>query len=181
MSDLNEVKAAVEGARSVSQLPITVTMSFDTNGRTMMGVTATQALQTIQQWDVFGVGGNCGNTLDETFNALQAMYSADPEIILISKPNAGIPHWHGSELIYSGTPEIMAGYARQMASVGARLIGACCGSTPAHIRAMAEALKNPLPLAERPPADITPSTNGTPSETTVKPNRERRTRRNKSQ
>jgi 5-methyltetrahydrofolate--homocysteine methyltransferase len=167
MSDLNEVKAAVEGARSASDLPITVTMSFDTNGRTMMGVTALQALQTIQEWDVFGVGGNCGNTLDETFNALQAMNTADPQVILIAKPNAGIPRWVGSDLVYDGTPEIMADYARQMASVGVRLIGACCGSTPEHIRAMDKALKNPLP------AILVPQ-NGSILKTADKPKRQRR-------
>ena len=142
MSDLNEAKAAVEGARSASDLPITVTMSFDTNGRTMMGVTALQTLETVQSWGVFGVGGNCGNTLAETYNALHAMNTADPQVALIAKPNAGIPRWEGSELIYDGTPEIMADYARRMYSAGARLIGACCGSTPEHIRAMAAALKS---------------------------------------
>jgi 5-methyltetrahydrofolate--homocysteine methyltransferase len=142
MSDLNEAKAAVEGARSASHLPITVTMSFDTNGRTMMGVTALQTLETVQSWGVFGVGGNCGNTLAETYNALHAMNAAGPQVALIAKPNAGIPRWEGSELIYDGTPEIMADYARRMYSAGARLIGACCGSTPEHIRAMAAALKS---------------------------------------
>jgi 5-methyltetrahydrofolate--homocysteine methyltransferase len=142
MSDLNEAKAAVEGARSASDLPITVTMSFDTNGRTMMGVTALQTLETVQSWGVIGVGGNCGNTLAETYNALHAMNAAGPQVALIAKPNAGIPRWEGSELIYDGTPEIMADYARRMYSAGARLIGACCGSTPEHIRAMAAALKS---------------------------------------
>jgi len=144
MSDLNEAKAAVEGARSASDLPITVTMSFDTNGRTMMGVTALQTLETVQKWDVFGVGGNCGNTLAETYNALHAMNRAGPKVALIAKPNAGIPRWVGSELIYDGSPEVMADYARQMYRAGARLIGACCGSTPEHIRAMSAALKTPL-------------------------------------
>jgi len=180
MSDLNEVKAAVEGARSASDLPITVTMSFDTNGRTMMGVTALQTLQTVQSWGVFGVGGNCGATLAETYNALHAMNGAGPEVILIAKPNAGIPRWEGSELVYDGTPEIMADYARRMHSAGARLIGACCGSTPKHIRAMAKALKNPLPPVvesnDRPaPADVN---NG---QTAVKPRRRRRrSRRDKA-
>jgi 5-methyltetrahydrofolate--homocysteine methyltransferase len=177
MSDLNEARAAVEGARSASDLPITVTMSFDTNGRTMMGVTALQTLETVQSWDVIGVGGNCGNTLAETYSALHAMNNAGPQVILIAKPNAGIPRWEGSALVYDGTPEIMADYARRMYSVGARLIGACCGSTPEHIRAMAEALKKPLPkLAEsngRPaPSDVKSS------QMAVKPKgRRRRTRR----
>jgi 5-methyltetrahydrofolate--homocysteine methyltransferase len=180
MSDLNEAKAAVEGARSASDLPITVTMSFDTNGRTMMGVTALQTLETVQSWGVFGVGGNCGNTLVETYNALHAMNGANPQVALIAKPNAGIPRWVGSELVYDGTPEIMAEYARRMYSVGAKLIGACCGSTPEHIRAMSAALKQPLPVIQH-----TGDTNGRPptadvisSQTAVKAKgRHRRSRR----
>ncbi len=172
MSDLNEVKAAVEGARSVSDLPITATMSFDTNGRTMMGVTAHQTLETVQSWGVLGVGGNCGNTLAETFNAVQSMHANDPKVILIAKPNAGIPRWVGSDLIYDGTPEIMADYARKMASVGARLIGGCCGSTPDHIRAMAQALKDPLPVVEV--STVQTSNNGKGTKTAARPKRKRR-------
>jgi 5-methyltetrahydrofolate--homocysteine methyltransferase len=87
------------------------------------------------------------------------MNGASPQVALIAKPNAGIPRWVGSELVYDGTPEIMAEYARRMYSVGARLIGACCGSTPEHIRAMAAALKQPLPL--------TAETNGRPAQADV--------------
>ncbi|MFZ0543983.1 MAG: betaine--homocysteine S-methyltransferase [Candidatus Promineifilaceae bacterium] len=185
MSDLNEAKAAVEGARSASDLPITVTMSFDTNGRTMMGVTAQQTLETVQSWDVFGVGGNCGNTLAETYSALHTMYSADPQVVLIAKPNAGIPRWEDSELVYDGTPEIMAEYARRMYSAGARLIGACCGSTPEHIRAMAAALKSSKPIET--PVNHIPleNSNGRPlangNQTAVKAKgRRRRTRRDRT-
>jgi 5-methyltetrahydrofolate--homocysteine methyltransferase len=182
MSDLNEAKAAVEGARSASSLPITVTMSFDTNGRTMMGVTALQTLETVQSWDVAGVGGNCGNTLAETYNALQAMNAADPQVVLIAKPNAGIPRWVGSELVYDGSPEIMADYARRMYSAGVRLIGACCGSTPDHIRALAAALREPLPAIslsengvghEQEAGEVT---NGRPAATRDRDERRRRRR-----
>ena len=140
MSDVNEVKAAVEGARSVCDLPIVATMSFDSRGRTMMGVTPLQAAQALSELDLLAMGANCGNNLPDTEAAVQAMHDAYPEMIIVAKGNAGIPHMEGTELIYDGTPEVMAGYALRARDSGARLIGACCGSTAAHIQAMATAL-----------------------------------------
>lgn len=142
MSDLNEVKAAFEGARSVSHLPIVATLSFDTRGRTMMGITGTQAAQTMREWGLAAIGANCGNNLPDTIAAIRQMYAADPSLILIAKANAGIPVWGDGELIYSGTPDVMASYAAAVREQGARLIGGCCGSSPAHIQRMAEVLSN---------------------------------------
>lgn len=90
---------------------------------------------------VAAVGANCGRTLSETLTAIQAMRQAVPEAILMAKPNAGLPHTDGSELVYDVTPEIMADYARKFAAEGVKILGGCCGSTPDHIRAMAEVLK----------------------------------------
>ena len=146
MSDLNEVKAAVEGARSVSDLPIVTTMSFDTHGHTMMGVSPIKALETLGSLDVFAIGANCGTGTDELEVAVKVMREANPNVILVAKANAGIPHMMtGGEIVYDGTPEVMAHYARNVRSLGASLIGGCCGSTPAHIRAMAEALGSLVP------------------------------------
>ena len=140
MSDLNEVKAAVLGARSVSDLPIAATMSFDTQGRTMMGVTPVQALQELKDLDLVAIGANCGNGLAEIIGVIEAMQAVDSETLLIAKSNAGIPQWVDNELSYDGTPEIMASYANLVNRLGAKLIGGCCGSDPSHIRAMAQAL-----------------------------------------
>jgi 5-methyltetrahydrofolate--homocysteine methyltransferase len=146
MSDLNEVKAAVEGARSVSDLPIVTTMSFDTHGHTMMGVSPVKALETLGALDVFAIGANCGTGSDELEVAVQAMREANPNVILVAKANAGIPQVvRGGEIVYNGTPEVMAQYARNVRAMGVSLIGGCCGSTPKHIRAMAEALGSPVP------------------------------------
>lgn len=141
MSDLKEVQAAVEGARSVSHLPVVTTMTFDTRGRTMMGVTPVQALEVLRGWHPLALGGNCGNGPAEIEGVIQAMHAADPSVILVAKSNAGIPKLVDGEIVYSGTPEVMAGYALRVRALGARIIGACCGSTPAHVRAMAEALE----------------------------------------
>lgn len=146
MSDLNEVKAAVEGARSVSDLPIVTTMSFDTHGHTMMGVSPVRALETLGNLDVIAIGANCGTGSDELEVAVKAMREANPNVILVAKANAGIPQVSaGGGIVYNGTPEVMARYARNVRDIGASLIGGCCGSTPAHIRAMAEALGSPIP------------------------------------
>jgi 5-methyltetrahydrofolate--homocysteine methyltransferase len=140
MSDLNEVKAAVLGARSVSDLPIAATMSFDTQVRTMMGVTPVQALQELKDMNLVAIGANCGNGLAEIIGVIEAMQAVDSETVLIAKSNAGIPKWVSNELSYDGTPEIMASYANMVNRLGAKLIGGCCGSNPEHIKAMAKAL-----------------------------------------
>lgn len=140
MSDLNEVKAAFEGARAVSHLPIVATLSFDTRGRTMMGITGTQAAQTMREWGLAAIGVNCGNNLPDSVAAIEQMHAVDPSLVLVAKANAGIPVWAEGGLLYSGTPEVMASYAVEIHRRGARLIGACCGSSPTHIQRMAEAL-----------------------------------------
>lgn len=142
MSDLKEVQAAVEGARSVSELPVVTTMTFDTHGHTMMGVSPAQALEALRQLDPLALGGNCGNGPAEIEGVIEAMRATDPDVVLVAKSNAGIPELVNDEIIYNGTPEVMANYAIRVRDLGARIIGACCGSTPAHIRAMAEALRN---------------------------------------
>jgi hypothetical protein len=68
------------------------------------------------------------------------MTKARPEAIVIAKANAGIPQWHGAHIHYSGTPELMAEYARLALDAGARIVGGCCGSTPEHLAAMRRAL-----------------------------------------
>ena len=145
MSDLNEVKAAVEGARSVSDLPIITTMSFDTHGHTMMGISPVKALETLGALDVLAIGANCGTGSDELEVAVKAMRETNPNVTLVAKANAGIPHVvAGGEIVYNGTPEVMARYARNVRDMGVAMIGGCCGSTPEHIRAMAEALGTPV-------------------------------------
>jgi methionine synthase I (cobalamin-dependent) len=154
MSALEEVQAAVEGIRSVTDLPICATMTFDTRGYTMMGVSPQQALAALSEWGLAAIGGNCGNGLEEIESVIDAMHRADGQAVLIAKSNAGIPRWENNELIYDGTPPIMADYARRIKGLGARLIGGCCGSSPVHIEAMVAALERPLTPAEQ--ADLKP-------------------------
>ena len=146
MSDLNEVKAAIAGVRSVSDLPISATMSFDTHGHTMMGVSPVKAVGDLSPLDILVVGANCGTGSDELEEAIKSMREAYPDAVLVAKANAGIPHVTAEgDVVYDGSPELMAEYALNVREIGATLIGGCCGSNPTHIRAMAEALGTPIP------------------------------------
>ncbi len=122
--------------------PLVTTMTFDTNGRTMMGVTPEQAAEALGKFDVVALGGNCGNGPDELQVAINKMHAANPGAILIAKANAGIPRMENGETIYDASPEFMADYALKLHAEGAQIVGACCGSTPDHIRAIATALQD---------------------------------------
>ena len=142
MSDIAEVRAAVEGCNQATDIPVVATMTFDTNGRTMMGVTPVQAFTELSAMNLTALGGNCGNGPEEIEGVIQAMYATDQVYPFVAKSNAGIPKYEDGHLYYDGTPEVMAEYAVKVRNYGARIIGACCGSTPAHIAAMREALAN---------------------------------------
>ena len=134
-------EAAIEGIRSVSDLPIAATMTFDTHFRTMMGVKPVQAVQALYGWGIRVIGANCGNGPDEIERVIGEMAAAKPAgVYLIAQSNAGLPKYLDKQISYDGTPEVMAGYALKMRALGVNYIGACCGSTPAHIAAMREAL-----------------------------------------
>lgn len=141
MSDLEEVRAAFEAAREVSQeVPIVTTMTFDTHGRTMMGVTPEKAFETLSGFGAAALGGNCGNGPEEIIEVVTKMHAINPDTILVAKANAGIPELVAGKAVYRASPETMANYAVQSYQAGARLIGACCGSTPDHIAAISQAL-----------------------------------------
>lgn len=142
MSDLAEAKAALKGVRQVTNLPVIVSFSFDTHGRTMMGVKPSQVVKEIWPLGVAAVGANCGRTLSETLNAIQEMREVEPEAILLAKPNAGLPRSDGTQSVYEVTPEEMSSYALKFANEGVKIFGGCCGSTPDHIRAVAGTFRN---------------------------------------
>jgi methionine synthase I (cobalamin-dependent) len=141
MSDLNEAKAAVEGARQACDLPIFCTFSFDTHGRTSMGVSPAQAAQAMAALEVPAIGANCGHAPEELLDILPQMREAAPDVYLIAKPNAGVPCMVQRQVVYDATPERMAELALRYVELGVRIVGACCGSSPAHIAAIAAALR----------------------------------------
>ena len=163
LSDLEEAKAAVAGAHQATDLPVTITMSFDMHGRTMMGVEPATAAKALWEMGVVAVGANCGRSLEDNLEAIAAMRTAEPDITLIAKPNAGMPRVESmAEVIYDVTPEIMAEYGLKFAAQHVRIIGGCCGSTPAHLKALKAATRDfqPPPLAEVIAQNRSQATNG---------------------
>ena len=141
MSDLGEVRAAVEGARAASpQIPIVVTMTFDTAGHTMMGVSPEKAVEALEQLELAAFGANCGNGVEEIEEVIRKMHTVIPDATLVAKANAGIPHLENGVAVYGASPEMMAAYAERAIAAGAKIVGGCCGSTTDHIRAMAKTL-----------------------------------------
>ncbi len=141
MSDLQEIKAAIEGVRRVAPaIPLIATMTFDTRGHTMMGVSPEQAVAALSAWGADAIGGNCGNGPDEMLGVVQRMHAAAPDALLVAKSNAGMPELVDMRAVYRADPETMAAQVLEMRRAGATIVGGCCGSTPAHLAAIAEAL-----------------------------------------
>jgi 5-methyltetrahydrofolate--homocysteine methyltransferase len=141
MSALEEVEAALEGVhRAAPDVPVVITMSFDTHGHTMMGVSPEQAGKELTALGAAAVGGNCGLGPAELLPAMVGMRAVVPDAVLVAKPNAGLPVLEGDRAVYRGSPEEMADYAARLVAAGVRIVGGCCGSAPVHLRAMAEAL-----------------------------------------
>ncbi len=142
LSDLGEARAAVAAAQAVAPgVPVVVTLSFDTNLRTMMGVAPAVAVTELASLGVAAVGANCGRGPEEMEQIMSSMAAARPEgVLLVAQSNAGLPHVVGDHFEYDRSPADMAAHAVALRELGVDLIGACCGSTPAHIDAMADAL-----------------------------------------
>ena len=147
MSSEEELRAAIKGAERAG-LPYVCTLSFDTNGRTMMGVTPARVARMMHELEPgpMAFGGNCGTGASELMAALLNMSEAAlPGDVLVAKSNCGIPEYVDGEIQYSGTPELMADYARLCRDLGVRVIGGCCGTTPEHVAAMHAALMSHEP------------------------------------
>jgi 5-methyltetrahydrofolate--homocysteine methyltransferase len=141
MSHLSEVEAAIAGVRRASErIPIVATMTFDTRGYTMMGVSPDAAVTALAAAGADAIGGNCGNGPDELLPVIEKMHAVAPDVVLVAKSNAGMPELVDLRAVYRAEPPVMADAGLAFRDAGARIIGACCGSTPAHLAAMAEAL-----------------------------------------
>ncbi|MGQ7792845.1 betaine--homocysteine S-methyltransferase [Faunimonas sp. B44] len=141
MSATEEMLAAARGAIAAG-LPYVVTASFDTAGRTMMGLQPADMPAIFAGLPVppLAVGANCGVGASDLLVSVLSMGEGGSAIPIVAKANCGVPQFHGEHIHYSGTPELMAEYVRLAANAGARIIGGCCGTTATHLLAMREAL-----------------------------------------
>ena len=136
MSSLEEIEAAFAGARRACDLPIAATMSFDTAGRTMMGVTGAEAAERLTALGLAAIGANCGNNLSQTEAAMAQVKAGAGDTPVIVMANAGIPEFKGDQLFYNGSPDVMAAHTKRMMDLGIEIIGGCCGTSPEHIAMM---------------------------------------------
>jgi 5-methyltetrahydrofolate--homocysteine methyltransferase len=150
MSAPDEMLAAARAAISLG-LPYVVTASFDTAGRTMMGLLPEDLASTFAELPVqpLAIGANCGVGASDILVSVLHMSAADvagaPGPVVISKGNCGIPEFHGTEIHYSGTPELMGRYATLAADAGAHIIGGCCGTSPEHLESIRASLDSWVP------------------------------------
>ena len=150
ISSPDEYRAAGEAAR-LAGMPWCGTMSFDTAGRTMMGLTSSGFAGLIEalSYRPVAFGANCGVGASDLLRTVLGLSAQGPEQPIIAKGNAGIPKFEGGHIHYNGTPELMADYAVLARDCGARVIGGCCGTTSAHLRQMRIALEE-RPRGDRP-------------------------------
>ncbi len=148
-----EYKAAAAAAE-LAGMPWCGTMSFDTAGRTMMGMTSDAMAQMVERMSYAPVafGANCGTGASDLLRTILGFAARGPERPVIAKGNAGIPKYVDGHIHYDGTPELMADYAVLARDCGARIIGGCCGTTPDHLRRMRDALES-RPAGPRPTLD----------------------------
>jgi methionine synthase I (cobalamin-dependent) len=141
MSAVEEIRAAATAAIDAG-MPYTVTCSFDTAGRTMMGLAPGELHRVFEGTDTGPIahGGNCGVGASDLLAATLAMVAAAPTANIIAKANCGVPRFEGADIVYTGTTDLMGEYARLAADAGAAIIGGCCGTSPDHLAAMRHAL-----------------------------------------
>jgi 5-methyltetrahydrofolate--homocysteine methyltransferase len=142
MSDLTEARAAVTAARQSSDVPVFCSLSFGKKARTMMGVTPKQAVTELWPLGLTAIGANCGEGLEMIPDVLAQMREVEPGIILIAKPNAGLPKLSHGTTIYDIEPPEFAKRMVDFIEQGAQVVGACCGSSPTYISEMVGLLKS---------------------------------------
>ncbi|MCR9123944.1 MAG: betaine--homocysteine S-methyltransferase [Phyllobacteriaceae bacterium] len=182
MSAPEEMRAAAEAAIA-EEMPYTCTVSFDTAGKSMMGLHPKNVAHVFD--DVSdkpaAVGANCGVGASDILSSLLDMRAGAPDATIIVKGNCGIPEFQGENIVYSGTPDLMADYVRLAIDAGAQVIGGCCGTSFEHLKAMRAALdshkKAEPPTLEEIAERIGPLVNSPAADGNAAPKRERRGRR----
>ena len=138
---LEEAVPAIRGIQSVTDLPLVVSFSFDRGIHTMMGVSPRDFVEAVAPFGVAALGANCGRSLEDADAVVVELLDAAGDVPVWVKPNAGVPRMVGDVPEYEATPEIIAAHLRRYVEQGARIVGGCCGSTPAHVAAIAAAIR----------------------------------------
>jgi homocysteine S-methyltransferase len=166
--DLNEVLAALRAARRVTlDLPIIAQMTYGQDGKTLYGHTPALAVKALKQAGADVVGVNCGVGPQATLEVLEEVLAAADGTPVSAMPNAGLPQFVEGRFLYLASPEYFGEFAARAVAMGVRLVGGCCGTTPAHIKAMRDRLQSELPaeklapgaevrVLEAPPAPVEP-------------------------
>ena len=143
MFAFEETDAAFEGARSMTDLPVVVSFSYDRGTRSMMGVKPKDVIKRYSEMGATLVGANCGTTLENMEAVVKEYAATEPNFPLWVKPNAGVPHMdiETEQGVYDMGPEDMARFSLRYVELGARVVGGCCGNTAEHIAAIVRAVK----------------------------------------
>jgi len=182
MSAPDEMKAAAEAANSLD-MPYVITASFDTAGRTMMGMTPAEMNTSVSVGGSapLAIGANCGVGASDLLASVLDISESAPEVVVVAKANCGIPVIQGENVVYTGTPELMSDYACLAIDAGARIIGGCCGTSCDHLAAMRKAIdthqKSNRPSIETITNAIGPMLNKSASTETVSKKRDNRRKR----
>ncbi len=158
MSDLAEALQAVRAARAVSSdIPVVAQMSFNDEGKTLMGNKPAEAVRTLHEHGANVVGANCSVGPQVLLDVMERM-SAATEAPLIVQPNAGLPRFVGGRYLYLTSADYFGEYSRKFVATGAHIVGGCCGTTPEHIRSIRNALGNAVPAPRRSSVRVTADT-----------------------
>lgn len=148
MMSLQETRACVLAIKDVCDLPVMASLTFEKDGRTLYGTPPEAAVVVLQGLGVDAVGLNCSTGPEDMVDTVRTMY-AYADIPVLAKPNAGLPILEDGRTIYKTTPEEFGRDGRLLVEAGARIVGGCCGTTPAHIRALADSVRDMVPLPIR--------------------------------
>lgn len=148
MMSLQETRACVLAIKETCDLPIMATLTFEKDGRTLYGTPPEAAVVVLQGLGIDAVGLNCSTGPEDMVDTVKTMY-AYADIPIIAKPNAGLPELENGQTVYKTTPEEFARDGKLLIEAGAHIVGGCCGTTPAHIRALHDAVKDMKPLTAK--------------------------------
>jgi methionine synthase / methylenetetrahydrofolate reductase (NADH) len=147
-SDVSEIREAIRAVRELCDLPIIAQMTIMTDGNTVFGTTPEIFTERLDQWGADVIGLNCGVGPAIILNALEKMREVTKKK-LSAQPNAGLPRDVQGRQFYMCSPEYMSKFAKRFIQAGAKFIGGCCGTTPAHIKLISDAVRAASPRAQR--------------------------------